>query len=910
MAAFVGHKERDIVKNRIEAMDLISDVLYYGDSKGFVYMAKITLTDKKFSTKEFATTRISKDAIISIKAIKSTKTVLVLSAGRVFLLDSTNLEAKKTLIKTEATQLTVSINGNIAIALDNRLIVQMSKENRVKEFSFTAKILNMIWNGELLGIASTKSYLYIDPVKNSEQEFSHPNNAPHPCILVFGDYWLVVNSDSIVLHEKLGAPLPGSSILMQEFNQPVLEMIVKSFYLLVLMEKNMDVYNLLDFNRIQRMDFDKECVYKTCAMDNENLLLAMDIVMGYKKDLTSVLIYLYEIPAEVQIKQLLAESKIPEAHNVFLQSCQSISQDFEEKREQFNIDAAWALYVNLEFTRGEEYFLQTNYDPRELVTLVSTIMETKYQRNDFITLEMLVQRKSKEMVKETIIEGINSIIVLLEEKRKYLSGEYSFIVDRSKLFTFIRPTVPLNPSFKGDPCEYKEIMKFIDTSLLKLYVKNKQIMSLKSFLENTKDIQCNYKEMEIYLKEHFKNDLITHSAEICQAFLYEKGGDYKAALNIWKELIQKENKEVKDIVSKSMIDILSNKIRDKNIFQEYAKSLLVSNPNEGIQLFTGSEKLIMSEDEVCDFLESIESRQPLLKVQYLEFLVKKPISEERFQTRLGLHYAAKVKESLTDDSGAVYEEARKKLKEYLMLYKIYDTQAILGATKGMGLLEEEILLYSMQKMHNEALASLIDLGKRYIDFSAAEKYCLEQPEALLALLFKKVLHHYDELKVKHKELENKTNTKGTDIVSLKKYIDAYGDYCKGFLKKYAKNEKMDAEAVISLLPDEWIVNDEGEDSILDYLTLTLKDRLGKADRYKIARNAAELQKINLEYENLRMQRAYVIVKSHNKCKACDKSLDARHFYIFPNGIVTHTHCAKDVNTCPATNVNFTKRLYD
>lgn len=907
----MGHKERGLVKNRVEAMDIVDDVLYYGDSKGFVYMVKLAVTEKKFGTKEVTTTKISKDAIVSLKAIKKMKSILVLSAGRIFILNSNNLEGREMQVGDSVRHLAVDTSGNTAISLDGKILIQLSSDSKVKEVAFADEVLRMAWNGELLGVASGKAYVAVDSVRSTEHEFSRPNGAVHPCVLVFGDYWVVANADSVVLHEKLGTPLPGSSIPIQEVNQKILEMIVKSFYLLVFTEKSADVYNLLDYNKVQRIAFDKECVYKTCAIYSSNLLLAMDIVMGYKKDLTSALVYLCEVPAEVQVRQLLGESKIAEAHSVFLQSCQSTSQDFEERREQFNIDAAWALFANLEFSRGEEYFLQTNYDPRELLTLVPAAMEPKHQRSSFTTLETLIQRKNGEVGREVVGEGVNSIILLLEEKRKYLSGGYSFVVDRTKPLSFVWPSTPLNGTFKGTACEYKEIMKIIDSSLLKLYTKNRQIKQLKNFIETAKDLQCNYKEMEVYLKDHFKDDLVTCSAEICQAFLYEKGGDYLAALNIWKELIEKENKEVRNTASRGMTDLLASKVRDKSVFKKYVTFLLISNPAEGLRIFTNSDKFhTLSEEEACDFLEKLEPIQPTLKVQYLEHLVKKPGAEERFETRLGLHYAGKVKEALTKDAGREYEEARKRFKDFLTLHKAYDTQAVLGAIKGMGLLQEEILLYSMQKMHNQALTSLTNLGKRYIDFEAAEKYCLEQSEALLALLFEKVVALYTELKVKHEEMVIKSTIKESEIANIAKNLEAYEEYCKSFLRKYATDEKMDAETVVRALPDEWLLSGGEESSVLDYLVLALKDRLGKDERCRIARHAAELLRTSLQCHNSRMQKAYVVIKSHNKCKACDKTLDARHFYVFPNGLVTHTHCAKDVNTCPVTNVNFAKRIYD
>ena len=941
--AFSLCRGTDLIKNRIESMDICENSLYYGDNKGFVYLSQISINDKEFVTKEVATIRISKSKIDRLEVLKLSRFVAVLSDGKISLLDSSTLETKKVLVKSGATLFAASPSDYIGIASGKKLSIQYYDfpakqflpviiDKKPKEIAFPEQILKMSWNGDYLGVAHRKAYAIIDPKKALFQDFSHPNTSLSPNILVFKDSWVVVNGDSVTLHERLGSPLLGVNIAMVTSTKtnPVYAMTIKNYYLLVFREGVVQIYNLLDFSKTQEIELDKGSVFKDLSIDKSNVVVAIDSTFGSKKELSSNIIYLHEIPGDEQIRQLLTASKVQEAHKVFLQNCPSSAADFEAKKEQFNADAAWALFGNLQFLQGNEYFLQINYDPRELLALVPDVLDPSEKGKNYVTLNMILEKKLGKPPapnEPALIEGITALISLLEEKRKYLSTSFSAENDGKRTMSFTWPTTPLNPFFKDKSCTLDDIMRIIDTSLLKLYVENKQVKRLQNFLETVSAPKCNYKDMEPYLKDRYKEDPVTCTAYICQAHLYEKSGSIPNALMIWKLLVQQNKAEIRELVSKAMVNLLVNRVRDPKLIRDYARAILIMNPEEGMKIFIDNDKLheIMTEDEVIDFLEKLETFQPTLKEQYLDYLVKKPGSEERFHTRLGLHYVAKIKEALKkeqkspSDAGpeSLTTKCRKVFGEFLRRSKNYSTQAILESIKGLELFDEEILLYSMQKMHNEALTSLVEMGKQSINFTAAEQYCLEQTESLLALLFEKILGLYTDAKNRYIiKMNEKTQTAAikSELEALKKYMTGYEMYCKAFLKKYAANEKMDAETILNILPDDWAIKDqkEGKDdeSLLTYLILALNDRLGKDINYKIARNVAEMQKLNLEYENAKLQKAFVMINPKNICKVCNKALGTKSFYVYPNGIVTHTQCAKDVNVCPVTNVNFTKKVYD
>ena len=149
---------------------------------------------------------------------------------------------------------------------------------------------------------------------------------------------------------------------------------------------------------------------------------------------------------------------------------------------------------------------------------------------------------------------------------------------------------------------------------------------------------------------------------------------------------------------------------------------------------------------------------------------------------------------------------------------------------------------------------------------------------------------------------------------LKVNIPKLEEYSKSFLKRYATELKLDAASVLETIPDDWsminIAGDEEDESLMDYLMMTFNDRVGKEINTKIIKRVREVEKLNVDSTLIKLQRAYIMMRAENICKICKKKLiSARSFYVFPNGIVTHTNCAKDLQTCPLTKIKFNEKVY-
>ena len=940
-AAFQLRPGTDPLKQRIESVDVLDSLLCYGDSKGFVFLHQLQVSETNFRIQTMANSNISKKPIDQVEFFRSSKNIAVLSNNNLSILDGTTLAVKKLLGKSVTAFSINQVNEWIAVASGKKIQIFAYKSEindyapvvfgKLSEIPTQDPVSKVVWNGDIIGAAQKKNYVIIGPQSGTVAEFMQFSNTLYPNILVYKDCWLAVSGDSIGVFDKSGKLIPSSAINIQATvkTNPILSIVIQNYYLLILRESLVQVYNLLDYTKVQEIELEKGDTGRVLAPDMDKVLLAVDYVPAPKKDSFGKISYLRAIPPAEQIKKLLLQCKVSEAQKVFTQNNSPASSSFEAKREEFNVEAGWCLFQALEFDKAAGFFSSVNYDPREFLALVPDLLgkEVTYKTLKDLIEQKLTQGERKDGVMQ---EGIRTIIRLVEEKRKYLAEKYDLVREIKKQVPFVHPEIPINEQFKTSKPPLDELMELLDNSLLKLYLDQKDLKLIQSYFESTKTLKCNYKSMEAYLNSQKELDK-TFTAHVCLAFLYDKFGNFTEALEMWKNLGSQGLKETRELACKETARILTTHITEKKTIFEYAKMILLFNPDEGLKIFTENATLpkFITEDDIISYLDSMENFQTQLKEKYLEFLVTRNGIDERFHTLLGMHYISFIKGALSKDNKKTVEvttdvnvgKYRDKLNVLLKTSKSYNVPTVLGAIKGMGMFEEEILLYSKQKMHGEALSNLIELGKQSIDFSKAEQYCLDQPEALLDSLFGKLIELYKDAKARYSLMEkdsdisiSSTAKTKTELDELKTYIFNFEQYCKNYLKKYASNEKLNAEAVLNLIPEEWGLIDQHDGhedpSLLQYFELTFNDRLEKVNSYKVGKGVSEMYKLNLEAELMKLQKAHVIISPERKCKACLKPLaGAKSFYVFPNGIITHANCVKSVNICPVTNTNFLKKIY-
>ena len=758
-----------------------------------------------------------------------------------------------------------------------------------------------------------KNYTIIDPKTIRVQELCPLNGTLYPYLLVFRGYWTALTGDNVIQFESTGKPLTTSNIEIQATSKssPIFALSVLNYYLVALRESGAVIYNLLDSTKTQEIEFDKGWMYKDIANDGNNIFIAYDVSTGSKKDVFSTIVYIKGIPADEQIKRHLANGNVQAGFKVFQQNIAPTNAYYASEKEKFDLEAAWALFKGLRFDQAFEHFFRANYDPYELLALVPGMLDKPYK-----TLATLIEAKGAEASKpdEAFTQGMKAIIKLVEEKRKFIESKFDLSKDAKSPISFLVPEEPINEISDHKKATVDVVAEILDTALLKLYVEQREISSLYAFITKTQQLRCNEKEMDTYLNERQEKDR-SLTTQVCQALLSDKQGNYTNSLAIWKNLGQGP-REIREMACRETARLLKTQVRDKKLIMQYARLILVLYPEDGLKIFTESEAMgqIMTEDDILTYLELLESYQPEVREKYLEYLINKKESPERFYTLLGLLYVSRMKEfrskAKTDaterlvDSKLEYN--RQCFNNLLRSYTKYNPGALLEELKGLDMFDEEVYLYTMQNKYTDALSSLVRMGSASIDFSAAEQYCGKTVEPLLSLLFEKIIEIYTENLNKLGTLQPQDK----EYAELEKRVSAYKTYSKTFLKKYATNEKMNAENVLKVIPEDWVLKEDKDDSLLQYLRLTFNDRLGKEINTKIAKKADEMNKLDLESSLIKMQRAYVMINPENICKVCRKKLVAgKSYYVYPNGIVTHSTCAKDPKVCSVSKINFAKKVY-
>jgi len=780
-----------------------------------------------------------------------------------------------------------------------------------------------VWNGSVLGIATKKGYIAFDPPTESVYTLCENNNALHCDMLTFYESWIVISGDNACIYDKYCKFISGSNINIQATTKhpAIISMLVKKHYLVILRETAVNVYNLLDYTLLQSIEIEKGDIPKDLSGDDEKLLILYESVGGIKKEAVGKLVYYRLLPPNEQIQRLLAANKVNEACKVFNQNTSTNDPDFKSKREMFCLEAGWALFLAFDYTKAIEWLSNTNYDPFEFLALIPDFNSSDLPPGPFTTITNIVELKlGMSNTKATVLkDGLSTIVTLLAKKRKQLAPSYP--KEKAKVIEFLHPSTLINNAFKDHTATLAKTMEMLDTSLIKLYIALENVKDIKEFFDSITIMGCDYKfQAEI-------DDIDSYVAEICLGYFNEKYKNFTKALEIWKKLAGE--KEASELACKEIVKLLTTKITDKNLIFDCAEIVLKQQPEEGLKIFTNNDYLpkFITEDDIISYLGGLANNSEFLKEKYIEYIVGKPNSLEKYHTALALNYINQIKRIMKEENKDSVDDCtnqnillyRAKINKLLRTSDKYNLDELLTIIDKIGMLEEQIYLYSKQKRHKEALSILTEIGKKDFDFSKAETYCLEQTDPLLDVLFEYILDLYKVYRnqygfmEKDKAYSDSALKLKAELEELDKKIHRYEKYCKEYLRRYAANEKMNVETVIRLLPDDWIIqeNDKDEGPLIEFMALAVNDRLSKENNCKVEKSIAEMLKLNLESELIRMQKAYVTITPEKKCKACRKLLNGfKPIFVYPNGVVVHQSCTKDPSICPTNNYNFAKTGID
>ncbi|ESN93044.1 hypothetical protein HELRODRAFT_165201 [Helobdella robusta] len=550
-----------------------------------------------------------------------------------------------------------------------------------------------------------------------------------------------------------------------------------------------------------------------------------------------------------QVKQLLSKKEFDLALTLVKMSDES-PKDREERERSINKLYAFELFKQRSFKDAMDLFLELHTDPSHVAGLYPNLLPEEF-RNQI--------RYPGDL---PVLEGVDiegGLLCLIEYLTKKRHDLIKKDVNREvATTTLVDGSVTMKPK--------KQLLQIIDTTLLKCYTNDALVGSLLRLKENN----CHLEECERVLKAHNKHaDLIT---------LYERKGLHtKGPKNI-------------------------------DLIFEYSEWILKKDPQEGLKIFTEDLDEVRSLPRlpVFNFLEKIN--QDVL-FNYVEHVVN-----EWSDTTMKLHnylctqYITKtsalyydyinnlppgVKPTSAGSEPGELGELRRKTIKMLNTSMYYQADLLLKQLPQNILLEERAILCGRLGKHEEVLSIYV---LQLQDFAAAERYCenvYDENDESSKQVFFDLLKYYltppQSSPTYASTLEpaaaavpatSSTPSAVPNVEAALHLVETYSSY-------------LDIVKVLDLFPKGTKLF-----TMFNYIEKVLSAFHGQARHSLIQKNLLKAEHLLATESYMRMRKMRVEMNEDINCKVCNKRIGNSAFARYPNGVIVHCGCIKDVKSCP------------
>ncbi|XP_060275101.1 vam6/Vps39-like protein isoform X7 [Ovis aries] len=549
---------------------------------------------------------------------------------------------------------------------------------------------------------------------------------------------------------------------------------------------------------------------------------------------------LIPVPMATQIQQLLQDKQFELA----LQLAEMKDDSDSEKQQQIHHIKnlyAFNLFCQKRFDESMQVFAKLGTDPTHVMGLYPDLLPTDY-RKQLQYPNPLPVLSGAELEKAHL-----ALIDYLTQKRSQLVKKLNDSDHQSSTSPLMEGT----PTIKSK----KKLLQIIDTTLLKCYLHtNVALVAPLLRLENN---HCHIEESEHVLKKaHKYSELI---------ILYEKKGLHEKALQVLVDQSKKANSPLKG--HERTVQYLQHLgTENLHLIFSYSVWVLRDFPEDGLK-----EHIIHVWEETgsqfhnCLIQLYCEKVQGLMKEYLLSFPAgKAPVPAGEEEGELG--------------------EYRGKLLMFLEISSYYDPGRLICDFPFDGLLEERALLLGRMGKHEQALFIYVHILK---DTRMAEEYCHK---------------HYD---------QNKDGNKDVYLSLLRMYLSPPSMHCLGPIKLELlepqanlqaalqvlelHHSKLDTTKAINLLPANTQIND-----IRIFLEKVLEENAQKKRFNQVLKNLLHAEFLRVQEERILHQQVKCIITEEKVCMVCKKKIGNSAFARYPNGVVVHYFCSKEVNPAADT----------
>ncbi|XP_005106604.1 transforming growth factor-beta receptor-associated protein 1 [Aplysia californica] len=547
---------------------------------------------------------------------------------------------------------------------------------------------------------------------------------------------------------------------------------------------------------------------------------------------------LVPIPFEKQIQALLADKRVNEALELAKNANKTgMTRDkFVKMFKRIQQQAAFIEFCQQHFEEAGQLFRDSGIDVREIISLYPHVLPKSINFT-----------RSVPPLHE--IADINQLS-RSDEKVKAAYKEF--------LRTFLEDIRGTNLAHG-----YK---REVDVALLKLYAESapERLCELISV-----DTGCDLDDCVEWLERHGRLHAL--------GLLYQRHAENDKALAVWTRLADSDSPDPTFPGLEFVVEFLSS-LTDHELLWKYVDWVLEKDEELGVRIFTErpaseaqSERL--RPETVVDYLH----RFPRAVITYLEFLVfQRRLEKEKYHTHLAVLYLEAVLR-LMEGNSVKKEEldiARSKLRHMLQMSSLYRVQLILGKAKEKDMHAECAILYGKLEDHDKALRILVHKLK---DFGAAENYCQVNSHGKEPGYRKRLFH-----------------------ILLSVYLDPSYErrdtlVAPAMALLNSSVAEFDTVKVLQLLPDSWSVG-----LLAQFLTRAVRSSMHNSRTTRIQRMMARGENLQVKQTFIELQRDAIVMNDERACAVCNRAFNDPSFVRYPNGVVTHVHCAKNKYICPVS----------
>jgi Vam6/Vps39-like protein vacuolar protein sorting-associated protein 39 len=575
---------------------------------------------------------------------------------------------------------------------------------------------------------------------------------------------------------------------------------------------------------------------------------------------------LIPIKIEDQLEKIM-ESKNYELGLILISQFENLTQiDQITKRRIENLNAL-DLFRKKKFNESFQLFQEMRIDPSHCVALLPGPLPYSYRKK--LKIEGFYPILDAKELNEA---NISLVHYLLAKRKQFLKEN-----KHKDIEIFLEENAELIPLYEGAPVlkTYKQILKIIDTTILKCYLVTKEFRNLVPSFLRLEPLYLHFKQSEDLLIEHKKlNELI---------ILYEKKQEHEKALNLL--LIESIKHDSSLYGLKHLVEYLK-KLGNENLelIFKFARNVIETDLEMGIKIFMGDA--LKLDQIICLQVNKKNLEKSSSNNDYYDFKIIEDDCDYDNLKLLDREQVSKYLKSFNLDRLYlqycifVWNDSSLKLNNILIDLYLIDSENF-----------REILIYFLSETN-------------YYDLEyAISKLNLENFPKERAIVLGKLGKHQEVLTIYVEKLNDTNKAEAYCNQVFCNYKDIYYELLKIYLKSDDKKIKIDASIrllnensteisscrLLELLPDELIKFQNLSPFFENMLNRLYKNK----HSIQIIKRLMFSLELQIHETKIFYKDKYFIVKDEQLCKKCNKRIGKSVIVRFPNGDLMHYSCSRN-----------------